>query len=234
MKCSRSHRDDSTGGGRRPARNRWAALAVGIGFLVATACGGPGEEEAAPAATAEATQMDAFFANLAAHCGQAYPGSLTLEPPGDDMLEGDELLVVHFRACTEDELQLPFHIEQMDGEWDRSRTWIYRKTDDGRLELRHDHRMPDGTEDEVTWYGAWTIAEGSPERQEFIIEDREYEDGLERGWRVEIEPDVRYTYGTTRGGEWSWRVDFDLSEPLDLDDVPPPPWGYEDGRGPLR
>jgi hypothetical protein len=179
----------------------------------------------------EVAIRDAFFQNLAAHCGQAFPGGLTLEPPGDEMLQGDELLVVHVRGCSEDELQLPFHIEGLDGAWDRSRTWIFRKQPDGSLELRHDHRKPDGTEDEVTWYGAFTVAAGTPNRQEFI-RDREYDDGSTRGWRVEVEPGQRYTYGTIRNGEWTWRVDFDLSAPLG--EPPPPPWGYEGGQGPLR
>lgn len=170
----------------------------------------------------------AFRANMAEQCGEAFPGGLTLEPPGDEMLEGDELLVVHFRACTEEELQVPFHIEQMDGEWDRSRTWIFRWTDDGSIELRHDHRRPDGTEDENTWYGAYSQGEGTAHQQEFILED----DGPERGWRIIIEPGVRYTYGTIREGEWTWRIDFDLSEALE--EPPPAPWGYEGGGGPLR
>jgi hypothetical protein len=217
----------------------WSTACLGVALA---ACEVPDPEAPAdtPADHAEITDpelpdpeiIDGYWANLSHHCGQAFPGGLTLEPPGDPMLEGNELLVVHFRVCEEDELQVPFHIEQMDGEWDRSRTWIFRRTDDERIELRHDHRTPDGSEDENTWYGAWTMGEGTPTRQEFIIQDREYPDGSTRGWRIIIEPGERYVYGTIRNGEWTWRVDFDLSEPLD--EPPPPAWGYEDGGGPLR
>ena len=189
-----------------------------------------GSPEAAPG-IAVADPQAAWWANLSAPCGDAFPGSLGYAPPGDAMLQGEELLVVHFDVCEANEIRLPFHIEGLDGEWDRSRTWIFRQTGDGRIELRHDHRMPDGTEDEQTWYGAWTIDEGSPTEQRFIIQDREWPDGEPRGWRVIIEPGERYTYGTIRGDEWSWRVDFDLSEPTD---TPPPAWGYEDGAGPPR
>jgi hypothetical protein len=193
---------------------------IPILFLAAlAACGGDGESPAARAAA-----LDGFWSNLSWHCGNAYPGSLTLEPPGDDMLQGDELLVVHFRSCSERELQLPFHIELEEGEWNRSRTWIFTRTGDGRLELRHDHRLPDGTDDEFTWYGGFTEAAGTETHQEFIYRDVDYPDGSTRGWRIEIEPDVRYTYGTIRNGEWSWRVDFDLTRPLP--EEPPPPWGY--------
>jgi len=198
---------------------------------------GAGGEGAVEAQSAQ----DLWWASLSAPCGAAFPGALEYAPPGDAMLEGPELLVVHFDRCTDDEIRLPFHIEKMDGTWDRSRTWIFRRVSaeatptagsSARIELRHDHRKPDGSEDETTWYGAWTIEEGEANEQRFVIEDRTWPDGLARGWRVIIEPGVRYVYGTFRGDEWSWRVAFDLSTPMA--ELPPPAWGYEGGRGPLR
>ena len=226
---------------RTPHPSPLLVLGLGAWFLVGCAEpepdpeGDPDPEEAAGEPAETESAVDAYWANLSAHCGQAFPGSLTLEPEGDDMLEGEELLVVHFDVCEEDEIRLPFHIEQMDGEWDRSRTWIFRPTDEGGIELRHDHRLPDGSEDEVTWYGGYTVAEGEPTVQEFMVEEQyeaEEVDGPLVGWRVIIEPGERYVYGTVRGEEWTWRVDFDLSEPMD--EVPPPAWGYEDGGGPPR
>jgi hypothetical protein len=203
---------------RRGTRSLSAACAA----LLVSSLAACDRDEWDAAAAAEAA--DAFWANLAYHCDRAYPGSLTLEPPGDEMLRGDELLVVHFRSCTDRELQLPFHIEVNDGEWDRSRTWIFRRHPDGRLELRHDHRREDGSEDEATWYGGFSEEVGTATRHEFIFRDIEYGDGSIRGWRIEVEPEDRYTYGTIRDGEWTWRVDFDLSTPLPSE--PPPPWGY--------
>lgn len=168
--------------------------------------------------------QDAFWGRLAAHCGAAYPGRLTLEPPGDEMLTGTEELVVHFRRCGADTLRVPFHIEKEEtGTWDRSRTWVFIRHADG-LELRHDHRQEDGSPDATTWYGGRTEEAGAPGRQEFVYAERRAADGSLLGWRVEIEPNVRYTYGTIRGGEWTWRVDFDLTRPLA---EPPPPWGFE-------
>ncbi len=164
-----------------------------------------------------------FFDKLAVQCGNAYPGSLTLEPEGDEMLTGTELLIVHFRECDEDQLKLPFHIEiEEDGSWDRSRTWIYTKHEDG-LEIRHDHRKPDGSDDDLTMYGGHSVGEGSSTRQEFKSVPRSEETGMFRGWRIEIVPGERYTYGTIRDTSWSWRVDFDLSEPIE---PPPAPWGH--------
>lgn len=166
---------------------------------------------------------DAFFDALASHCGDAFAGGLTLEPPGDDMLEGDELLVVHFRECDDNQLKIPFHIQNNDGSWDRSRTWIITRHQDG-LELRHDHRNEDGSEDEVTMYGGFQVNEGEHNWQMFASETRTQESGYFRGWRIEIEPEERYTYGTMRRDDWSWRIDFNLNDPID---TPPAPWGHE-------
>jgi len=208
-------------------------------FVLVAGCGGDADVDDRPATADPDTldqpalsAQDAWWARLSEPCGDAYPGRLGHAPPGDQMLQGEELLVVHFDVCDEDEIRLPFHIENLDGSWDRSRTWIFRRTDDGRIELRHDHRRPDGTEDDQTWYGAWTVGEGTASEQRFLIEDRTYPDGQVRGWRVLIEPGVGYTYGTIRGDDWSWRVDFDLSIPMDA--PPPPAWGYEGGEGPPR
>jgi hypothetical protein len=164
-----------------------------------------------------------FWDNLRQHCGNAYAGRLTLEPPGDDMLTGTEELVVHFRECGADTLRLPFHIEQeATSSWDRSRTWLFMRGDSA-LELRHDHRHEDGSPDDVTMYGAHTLADGSANVQEFILTERRAADGSALGWRIEIQPHERYTYGTIRGGEWTWRVDFDLTRSVP---APPAPWGH--------
>ena len=192
--------------------------------LALAACAAPlPEPAAAPLPTSAAAPQDAYWANLAAHCGNAYGGRLTLEPPGDDMLTGTEELVVHFRGCGADTLRLPFHIEdEEDGSWDRSRTWVFMRTPTG-IELRHDHRHEDGTPDEDTWYGGHTREPGTATRQEFVFAERTAADGSLLGWRVEIVPGERYTYGTIRGAEWTWRVDFDLTRTVP---APPAPWGH--------
>jgi hypothetical protein len=204
---------------------RIPALAA-LALLLATPACAPRDTSGGPprgaAAQVHAGQAG-FWANLSRHCGNAYGGGLTLEPPGDDMLTGTEQLIVHFRDCGRDTLLLPFHIEiQPTGEWNRSRTWMFMRTPHA-LELRHDHRRPDGSPDEQTMYGAYTRTPGTPTRQEFILTERTAADGSPIGWRVEIEPGQRYTYGTIRGGEWTWRVDFDLSRPIP---PPPAPWGH--------
>jgi hypothetical protein len=185
----------------------------------------PAGQPPAPVAGLETQPgQDGFWRNLTTHCGSAFRGRLTLEPPGDDMLTGTEELIVHFRECSSTEIRAPFHIEKEEtGVWDRSRTWVFTRTSEG-LELRHDHRRPDGTPDESTWYGGSTRAPGTALRQEFIYAERTAADGSPLGWRVEVVPGERYTYGTIRGGEWTWRVDFDLRKAVP---VPPAPWGFQ-------
>jgi hypothetical protein len=193
--------------------------------LFVISCGEPQNDHQQIQTEAETEFFEQFFYALAEQCGNAYPGGLTLEPPGDEMLTGTELLIVHFRECDEDQLKLPFHIElEEEEEWDRSRTWIITKHHD-RLEIRHDHRKPDGSEDDFTMYGGFSHGEGTTVRHEFKSVERTEETGIFRGWRIEIVPGERYTYGTIRDTSWSWRVDFDLTEPLE--ELPPAPWGHE-------
>lgn len=170
------------------------------------------------------------MANLARPCGEAFEGRLALEPPGDDMLTGTERLLVHFRDCSPDEVRIPFHVE-IEGErrWDRSRTWYVIRHDD-RLELRHDHRRPDGSESNRTWYGGFTEGGGTAHRQDFLSPERSQAAGVPVGWRIEIEPGRRYAYGTTYDGDYDWRVEFDLARPTA--GATPLPWGAE--REPTR
>ena len=168
-----------------------------------------------------------FWNALAQHCGQAYQGVRAVaRDDRPDLLAGDEILIVHFRECSDDLLALPFHIGPPEGDWDRSRTWRFTWAAHGsRLELRHDHRLPDGSPDaDNTMYGGLSIG-GDGRMQRFLFTERVAEDGSALGWQIEIVPGERYTYGTFSGENWTWRLDFDLSQPLE--NPPPPPWGFE-------
>lgn len=182
----------------------------------------PEEEERHSDTTAEpASSQDAFWENLRKLCESAHEGELLRAPQGDTQVDPDARLVVHFQECGDRKLRFPFHV---DG--DRSRTWFLFRHQD-RLELRHDHRNEDGTEAENTWYGAFTRDEGTPHQQEFLAE----RDGAMAGWRIEIRPGVRFTYGTIRNGEWRHHLEFDLSREVN---PPPLPWGYETQPAALR
>jgi hypothetical protein len=208
-------------------RTRAALLLVAI----APACGGearpavdgaqpsadgaqPGAGGAQPAASSASPAQREFLRNLSAQCGQAFPGRLVLTPEGDPMLTGTEQLLVHFRDCAADEVRIPFHIEvEATGEWNRSRTWYLMAAHDG-LELRHDHREPDGSESARTWYGGFTAGSGTATRQDFASPERTAAAGVPVGWRIEIEPGAFYRYGTTYAGEFDWMIEFDLSRPV--------------------
>jgi hypothetical protein len=195
-----------------------ATAALSAGVLLAGCSPGDrtAEDEAGAAAQAAAptSPQDAFWNSLQALCESAAPGTLLHAPEGDTQIDPDADLVVHFRECGAEELRFPLHVGE-----NRSRTWVFIRHAD-RLELRHDHRHEDGTEEANTWYGATTLTEGTAQRQEFVSE----RNGMLVGWRVEIEPGRRYTYGTIRDGEWRHHLEFDLTRPAD---IPPPPWGHE-------
>jgi hypothetical protein len=175
--------------------------------------------------SADAGPQQAFLANLGAHCGQAFPGRLALTPEGDTMLTGTEDLLVHFRDCEPDEVRIPFHMEvAATGQWNRSRTWYVMAADQG-LELRHDHREPDGAESTRTWYGGFTRTGGSATRQDFLSPERTAAAGVPVGWRIEIDPGAHYRYGTTYDGEYDWMIEFDLSRAVDGEI--PAAWGAQ-------
>jgi hypothetical protein len=216
------------------------ALAPALALLLPLwGCGGddapPASEAGVPsdtpaaAASAEDDPQAAFLLNLSAHCGQAFPGRLVFEPEGDPMLTGTEELLVHFRDCDPEgpdaEVRIPFHVEvEATGDWDRSRTWYVMAVPQG-LELRHDHREPDGSESTRTWYGGFSVGEGTATRQDFASPQRSERAGVPVGWRIEIEPGAHYRYGTTWDGEFDWLIEFDLSAPVE--GPIPHAWGHE-------
>ncbi len=156
--------------------------------------------------------QDTFWNALLAYCGTAYEDT------------GDQDLVIHFRHCEANEIQIPLHIGD-----NRSRTWILTRQPEG-LRLKHDHRERDGSESERTQYGGDTESAGSATRQRFHADEftgQLVPHAVDNVWTIEIDPTVPYfAYELTRDGEEvvvRWK--FDLSRPID---PPPAPWGYED------
>ena len=169
--------------------------------------------------------QDAWFTALSSLCGHAYEGSVREAPAGDTTFAG-KVLVMHVRACRDDEVRIPFHVGE-----DRSRTWILTRTPTG-IRLKHDHRHADGSPDELTMYGGDTAAPGTAGRQEFPVDaesialftrtDRSVSNT--NVWAMEAGPSV-FAYELRRppfpGGRFL-RVEFDLTRPVS---PPPPPWG---------
>ena len=169
------------------------------------------------------SMQDDFWQRLVSLKGQAFEGKLIIgtEPTDKDFMKGRAVMYVW--KASDSEIRIPFHIGE-----NRSRTWVLRKTDNG-IQLKHDHRKPDGSDDPVTQYGGDTFAKGTPIRQEFAAD--KYTGNLlpasaKNIWAMEIEPAKRFVYELRREHEDRFfRVEFDLSKAID---TPPLAWGDED------
>lgn len=166
---------------------------------------------------------DQFMANLSTHCGKAYAGRLTSTDAADADF-ASQSMVMHVRTCSEDVIRVPFHVGD-----DHSRTWVISRTTDG-LRLKHDHRHEDGEEDAVTQYGGDSEGIVSAQRIEFPVDpfsiDMFNREGLTASvtnvWAIELTEDL-FAYELRRENR-HFRVEFDVTEPVDL---PPAPWGAD-------
>ncbi len=180
---------------------------------------------ARPAPLVSIPSHDGFFDNIAAHCGKAYEGKVSVDNAAGPSSFAGKKLVMHVRRCNERELQVPFHVGD-----DSSRTWIITKTGSG-LSLKHDHRHKDGSDDKSTMYGGHTLDAGFANAQSFPADQYSKELFVSQGipqsmgntWQMYIYP-KQFTYRLVREGR-EFRVDFDLTKPIT---PPSAPWGYED------
>jgi hypothetical protein len=176
-----------------------------------------------PAPLVSIASHDAFFNNLRKLCGKAFEGKVSIDNPASTGFEGR--LVMHVRRCSDSQIQIPFHVGD-----NHSRTWIISKTGSG-LQLKHDHRHDDGTNDTSTMYGGHTLDAGWANAQSFPADQYSKELFVSAGnpqsngntWQMYIYPE-KFTYRLVREGR-EFRVDFDLTKPVAL---PPSPWGYSD------
>ncbi|GGD59814.1 hypothetical protein GRI62_00520 [Erythrobacter arachoides] len=182
-----------------------------------------------------ALPQEAFWQALTSHCGQSYTGALASNQAADADMAGQPM-VMHVRSCNAARIEVPFHVRQADGTWDRSRTWVFTRTADG-LRLKHDHRHADGSADVLTMYGGDTAAPGTGLAQDFPVdaesvalflrEDRAV--SVTNVWRVEVDPagtpGARFAYQLSRPSPDNrlFRVEFDATRPID---PPPAPWGW--------
>ncbi len=167
-------------------------------------------------------EQEDFWETLRSMCGQAFAGRMAEGTEASDFAFEQKALVMHVRACGENEIRIPFHVGD-----NRSRTWVVTRTSTG-LRLKHDHRHEDGTEDRVTQYGGDTASAGSFGRQEFPADSHTAElipAAKSNIWTIAIEPGLKFTYALRREEEGRrFRVEFDLTNPVP---APPAPWGAE-------
>ncbi len=192
-----------------------------LSFLIFNSCDKTVREDVPdPAADQLSDEQLAFWDNIQSHCGNAYEGILADATPYYQMDE--EHFVIHVRDCTDTLTHISLHI---DG--DNSRNLMLTKAD-GTLRLKHDHRNPDGTEEEITQYGGDAPKPGLETRQIFwadahtasILPLRD-----DNFWFLDIMDEKTLAYGVhwPREGH-SIRIEFDTSQTVEK---PDDPWGYE-------
>jgi hypothetical protein len=173
-------------------------------------------------AHAVASPLDTYWERLQSLCGQAFAGELITYPEGETGFV-DQTLVMHVRACSAEQIRIPFHVGD-----NYSRTWVLTRHGD-RLELKHDHRYPDGSSEADTMYGGMTTNEGREFEQYFPADEHTrgvIEGAFSNVWVMRVNPGETFTYGLWRlGTPRVFQIDFDLSQPID---IPPAPWGWED------
>ncbi len=213
----------------------WALIALLVLSIACADSPGPPGEPSAESPTAEPKALetspaDVWWDHVSSLCGQAFAGALTSEDPNDaDFAE--QSMTMHVRRCEEQRFEIPFHIGE-----DRSRTWVLTRTGQG-LQLQHDHRHEDGSEDAISLYGGYTDTRSSKTTpsSEFtlhfpaddfskqLFEANGLSPSVANVWSMEIIPGERFSYILTRP-ERHFRVDFDLTRAID---PPPAPWGHE-------
>lgn len=208
-------------------RHRFLPTAV-VAVVVAGGCGadaGDVDQVEANDRVVAADPQQVWWERMQTLCGQAYAGEMVRYDEEMDAGWLNREVIIHGRECTPTEIRIPLHVGE-----NRSRTWVLTRTDDG-IRLKHDHRHPDGTEEESTQYGGHTVDAGTEYRQEFpageysraLFEAQDHPDGVHNVWVMEIHPGERFTYNLTRFNR-DFRADFDLTAPVD---PPPPPWAVE-------
>lgn len=157
-----------------------------------------------------------FIKQIQEFCGHAYRGETQFISlgDGDHVLQDPEMIMV-LNECSDSEIRIPFYVDD-----DRSRTWIYSLSDDG-LHLAHDHRNPDGTEQEDNMYGGWADNFGDETVQFFPADESTIKDRPARvanKWSAKILPDeMEYIYSLYLNDELRFRAVFDLSQPHPTD-----------------
>ena len=169
---------------------------------------------------AQNSPAEEFWHNLQDHCGKSYEGTIR-QGMGNDDFDG-KTLIMHVRSCEENEIRIPFFVGE-----NRSRTWILR-LQDGKIQLKHDHRKPDGSEDKITQYGGTASNTGLANIQVFPADEETAElipVAATNVWWITLNEDI-FSYNLKRiGSKSNFTVEFDLTKSLE---TPEAPWGWEE------
>lgn len=173
-----------------------------------------------PALAQQKSGAKQFWENLQKHCGKSFEGEIT-EGAANDAFAGKKLLM-HVRSCEEGRIRIPFFVGD-----DKSRTWVLTFEND-RIQLKHDHRHADGSDDKITQYGGVTTNSGLPGIQ-FFPADQQTSDLIPYAsnnvWWITLDG-TSFTYNLRRiGSDRLFSVCFDLTKPAENPDAP---WGWKD------
>ncbi|CAN5851367.1 hypothetical protein BH24BAC1_BH24BAC1_13430 [soil metagenome] len=162
-----------------------------------------------PSGTADPQEI--YMSQFKAFCGNSYRGETVFPKGGKDPFAGKQL-TLHFRECGRRENRLQFQVGD-----DLSRTWVLTNTRQG-LQLKHDHRKPDGTPDEVTMYGG-TAQEGGTGRSQSFPADEHTAKLIPAGknniWTIEFSANKEIlSYTLKRDGNLRYQANFNLMQPL--------------------
>lgn len=161
-----------------------------------------------------------FWENLKGYCGKAFEGEV-IKAPVNDEFRGKKL-VMHLLSCENDFILIPFNVGE-----DRSRTWVLNYKENNRIELKHDHRKEDGSNDEITLYGGTSTNSGLADIQMFPADEETLElipAASTNVWWITLKDSV-YTYNLRRlGTDREFTVSFDLRKEVP---IPEPSWGWE-------
>jgi hypothetical protein len=161
-----------------------------------------------------------FWNKLKTLQGKTFEGQLVTAPANDDF--AGKKLVMHVLYSDDETILIPFNVGD-----NRSRTWVF-KYHDGRISLKHDHRMENGENDEITMYGGTSTNEGMTNMQVFPADQETLEtipDAFSNVWWVTVDS-IAFTYNLRRvGTDRVFTVSFDLTRELEK---PPKSWGWDD------
>lgn len=178
----------------------------------------PERAEETPGLSAEQVT---FWNAIQEHCGNAYAGKVGDATAFYAATVDAEEIRIHVRNCTEDLTHISLHIDD-----NHSRNLLLTR-ETNTLRLKHDHRYPDGTEEEITQYGGDAPKPGLITRQIFEADDHTAEilpDRFDNFWFLDLMDEETLAYGVhwPKHGH-SIRLEFDITQPID---PPPAPWGY--------
>lgn len=166
----------------------------------------------------DANPQDEFWNQLKAHCGKAFSGKISTDPAPKDF--AGKALSMYVMSCSENEIKIPFYVGD-----DHSRTWVFTKTPTG-ITLKHDHRLKDGSEDQLTQYGG-TSSNAGRDTIQFFPADQQTRDLIPYAagniWWVTVDAG-KYTYNLKRvDADNHFQVTFDLTKEIA---IPSRPWGH--------